>query len=268
MNQDATNHAARGGAAAPDSHARDQGLNPVRTREILKRLGFHLTTETRILDLGCGAGGSVYALRDAGFVNAIGYDIKDYLKLRDPGDRSMFVIADPKAAGLPFDDDSFDLVISEQVMEHVMDQVGMLRELHRILRPGGYSLHAMPARYCPVEVHMLVPLGGFFAHRWWYKLWAVLGVRNRFQKGLSADEATDRNVFFFVGSLRYIPNSFYRVVWKRLGFEWTWTDQEHFDTSPRPAIRMLGRLNRFLPVLAWINQTFHGRRVCLKKPAA
>ena len=34
---------------------------------------------------------------------------------------------------LPFDDNAFDLIISEQVLEHVMDQVGLLRELHRVL---------------------------------------------------------------------------------------------------------------------------------------
>lgn len=241
--------------------------DPKRVREILRRLGFDLTPEARILDLGCGAGKTVYALRDAGYANVVGFDIKDYLALRDPRDRSLFTIGSPESTRLPYDDNSFDVVLSEQVLEHVMDQVGFLRELHRILRPGGYSLHALPARYCPIEPHMRVPFAGVFAHRWWYKLWALLGVRNPFQKGLPADEAADRNIMFFVGSLRYIPNSFYRVVWPRLGFEWQWTDQEHFDTSPRSAVRVIGRLNRFLPILEWLNRTFNGRRVCLKKPA-
>lgn len=254
-------------SSATATAGKRKGVDPARTSEILNRLGFRLTSHASILDLGCGAGHSVYALRDAGYANAVGYDIKDYVELRDPNDRSMFVIGSPLSTSLPFDEASFDVVISEQVLEHVLDQVGFLRELHRILRPGGYSLHALPARYCPIEVHMFVPFGGVFAHRWWYKLWALLGVRNEFQKDLSADETADRNIVFFVGSLRYIPNSFYRVVWKRLGFEWQWTDQEHFDTSPRRALRVLGRLNRVFPILAWFNQTFHGRHVCLRKPA-
>lgn len=251
---------------ATQAEAPGRALDPKRIREILRRLGMDLTPDARILDLGCGAGKTVYAMRDAGYANAVGFDIKDYLALRDPGDRAMFTIGSPGTTRLPYDDDSFDVVISEQVLEHVMDQVGFLREIHRILRPGGYSLHALPARYCLIEPHMRVPLAGVFAHRWWYRLWALLGVRNPFQKGLSADEATDRNIMFFVGCLRYIPNSFYRVVWPRLGFRWQWTDQEHFDTSPRAAVRVIGRINRHLRVLEWLNQTFNGRRVCLIKP--
>lgn len=252
---------------ASQAEAPGRPLDPKRIREILRRMGYDLKPDARVLDLGCGAGKTVYAFRDAGYINTVGFDIKDYLALRDPADRGMFTIASGDTTTLPFEDNSFDLVISEQVLEHVMDQVRFLQEIHRILRPGGHSLHALPARYCPIEPHMKVPFAGVFAHRWWYRLWALMGVRNPYQKGLPADEATDRNIMFFVGALRYIPNSFYGVVWRRLGFEWQWTDQEHFDTSPRPAVRWIGKVNRYLPVLEWLNRTFNGRRVCLKKPA-
>ena len=69
----------------------------------------------------------------------MGYDIKDYLSLRDPADRVRFYIADAvegEKGRLPFDDNTFDLIISSQVLAHVMDQVGMLWELFRVMRPG------------------------------------------------------------------------------------------------------------------------------------
>lgn len=237
-----------------------------RIAEILNLLGFQLTPEARILDFGCGAGRTVYSLLDAGYVNVVGYDVRDYLELRAPTDRDRFYIADSKSGSkLPFKDNSFDLVLSEEVFEHVMDQIGMLQELHRVMRPGGYGIHAFPSRYCLIESHMFVPLGGVLTHRWWYKLWATLGIRNQYQKGLSADETADRNAFYFVEALNYVPNSCYEVVWTQLNYEWKWLDQEFADTSDRQLVRLLGKLMHLLPIIGWMNRTFNGRRVCLKK---
>lgn len=238
-----------------------------RRTAILEALGIHLDTGARILDFGCGAGRTVYSLVDEGFTNAVGFDIKDYLELRDPVDRSRFFIGDPGAAvlRLPFDDDSFDLVISEQVLEHVLDSVGMMRELHRVMRPGGHALHVFPARYSAIEPHIKVPLGGVFGHRWWYWIWSLLGVRNEFQEGLSAAETADRNAFYFVEGLSNVPNSCYEVVWAQLGYYYKWIDQENFDTSQRALVRAIGKVNRVLPAIGWANRTFHTRRVYLRK---
>jgi SAM-dependent methyltransferase len=187
-----------------------------RRSDILAKFGYSVSKEARILDFGCGAGGTVYSLLDQGYINTFGYDVKDYLALRDSSSRDRFYIADANGGTkLPFEDDSFDLILSDQVLEHVMDQVGMLRELYRVMRPGGFALHVFPSRYCMVESHIYVPLGNVFAHRWWYKLWALFGIRNEYQKGLSADEVADRNAFFFVEGLNYVPNSCYEVVWRK-----------------------------------------------------
>jgi SAM-dependent methyltransferase len=167
---------------------------------------------------------------------------------------------------LPFDDNTFDLIISEQVLEHVMDQVGLLRELHRVMRPGGCAVHVFPGRYSPIEPHIYVPFGGVFGHRWWYKLWAMLGIRNEYQQGLSSTEVADRNAFYFVGSLNYVSNSCYEAVWRQLGYEYKWLDQENFETSDRTFVHMVGYLNRVLPLIGWLNRTFHTRRVLLCKP--
>jgi SAM-dependent methyltransferase len=237
-----------------------------RITTILEKLGVKLTSNSSILDFGCGAGGTVYSLLDLGYTNVVGYDVRDYLELRDPSDRSRFCIIDFEQGGrLPFEDNSFDLIISEEVFEHVMDQVNVLRELHRIMRPGGHALHFFPARYCLIEPHIYVPLGGILAHRWWYKLWALLGIRNQFQQGLSADETADRNAFYFVEGLNYIPNSCYEVVWDRLNYEWKWIDQECADASESRSLRVIGKLMRILPPIGWLSRTFRSRHVYLRK---
>lgn len=238
-------------------------MNVAHRMAILEKLGLSFSHDARILDFGCGAGGAVYSLVDHGYLNTCGYDIADYVELRDPADHSRFFIADPRH--LPFDDNSFDLIVSSQVFEHVIDQFGMLRELYRIMRPGGAAMLIFPARYCLIENHIHVPLGGVIGHRWWYKFWALLGIRNQYQKGLSADETADRNTLYFVEGLRYISNSCYQVVWQRIGYQYRWIDVEFFDTINRPPARMIAKALRLLPLICWLSRTFITRRVLLQK---
>lgn len=232
---------------------------------ITRRLGHDINRSSNILDFGCGSGKTVIGLHKDGYVNSQGFDIVDYLEPNEKVDRSHFHIGLNSKGGLPFKDDTFDFVISEQVFEHVLDQVEMLRELHRIMRSGAVSIHVFPARYNLIEPHIKVPLGGVFGHRWYYKLWALLGIRNEFQKGLTADETARRNAFYFVDGIKYVPNSCYEVIWEELGFNWKWIDQENFDTSHRKFVRAVGKVNRSLPLIGWLNRTFHTRRVMLEK---
>jgi SAM-dependent methyltransferase len=47
------------------------------------------------------------------------------------------VVHDLDDVPLPFDNDTFDFIECEDILEHVNDMVAVMRELHRILRPGG-----------------------------------------------------------------------------------------------------------------------------------
>ena len=62
---------------------------------------------------------------------------------------------------LPFPDGSFDLVVNNQVMEHVADLDAALAEIRRVLRAGGLALSIFPARDVWREGHIGIP----FAHR-------------------------------------------------------------------------------------------------------
>jgi ubiquinone/menaquinone biosynthesis C-methylase UbiE len=62
---------------------------------------------------------------------------------------------------LPFDDASFDVVVSNHVVEHVGDRVAQqvhLDEIRRVLRPGGVGYIATPTRWALVEPHFKVPM--------------------------------------------------------------------------------------------------------------
>lgn len=164
---------------------------------------------------------------------------------------------------LPFEDATFDLVISDQVFEHVQDQVRVFQEIYRVTRPGGHGMHIIPARYAPIEGHIFVPFGGVLQHRWWYRLWARLGIRNEYQQGLSDDETADHNALFVTDATRYVTTSCYRVVWRETGFEYRPAEQAFFDGHQRWSMRAIGRLGR--PAM-WLYRTFRSRVVHLRKP--
>ena len=91
----------------------------------------------RVMDLGCGRGGSVDLFRRHDpDVDWVGVDIADSQEVSQRR-RSDAAFVTYDGEHLPFPDASFDLVYSRQVLEHVRDPLGQLREIGRVLRPGG-----------------------------------------------------------------------------------------------------------------------------------
>jgi SAM-dependent methyltransferase len=231
--------------------------------DVLKALGVDLPKSANILDFGCGAGRTIRSLRALGYANTFGYDVGDGRNLLGI-EREHISVGSLLHLKLPYEDNTFDLVTSDQVFEHVQDQVRVFQELWRITKPGGHGMHLIPARYMPIEGHIHVPFGGVIQHRWWYKLWALLGIRNKYQAGLSADEVADHNAYFVTDATRYIATSCYRVMWKQIGWEYRFAEQEFFDSHPRASMRAIGKLGWPAMVLY---RTFRSRIVHLRKPA-
>ena len=99
----------------------------------------------RVLDLGCGAGRFVAALRDAG-ADPVGVELSEGALERArrnvPGADLRLVGAD---GALPLEDGSVDLVWCSEVLEHVPDTAAVLSEARRVLRTGGRLLVTTPA---------------------------------------------------------------------------------------------------------------------------
>ena len=98
----------------------------------------------RVLDLGCGAGRFVAALRDAG-ADPVGVELADAALARArrnvPGADLRLVTAD---GSLPLGHGEVDLVWCSEVLEHVPDTLGFLTEIRRVLRRGGRLLVTVP----------------------------------------------------------------------------------------------------------------------------
>src|ERR1043166_1622681 len=104
-------------------------------REIAKR-------KPRILDVGCGTGANLQMLSQFGA--AEGVDVSSEA-LEFCRARGLARVKQGAAETLPYEDASFDLVTGLDVVEHLDDDLSGLREMRRVLRPGGRALLFVPA---------------------------------------------------------------------------------------------------------------------------
>lgn len=111
-------------------------MNPARVDYFKK----HLTTGANILDVGCGAGIVSNALAQHSF-NVSGIDMSQAAinaASNEAARRDLqcrFAVG--SAYALPFPDGVFDGVVASDVLEHFSDLTLAIREIHRVLKPGG-----------------------------------------------------------------------------------------------------------------------------------
>jgi SAM-dependent methyltransferase len=103
----------------------------------------------RIVDLGCAAGAVTHFLSELG-CDVIGVDAEPRAieKAHSLFPQLEFVLADVRT--LPFDNASFDKAVAADLVEHLDDETfrAMLRELHRVLVPGGtFTLYTPNPRH-------------------------------------------------------------------------------------------------------------------------
>lgn len=99
----------------------------------------------RMMDFGCGQ--KPYRLL---------FSVDEYIGVDydNPGhshvNESIDVFYDGQT--IPFEDETFDSIFSSEVFEHVFNLPDILKELHRVLKPGGQMLFTCPFSFCEHEV--------------------------------------------------------------------------------------------------------------------
>lgn len=104
----------------------------------------------RILDIGCGIGTYVRRFRE--FTDDVhGVEVEEE-RVREASEE-LPNIQVARGESLPFPDDHFDLVFSNEVIEHVDDDRRTIAEAVRVTRVGGHIVTFAPNRLYPFETH-------------------------------------------------------------------------------------------------------------------
>lgn len=116
-------------------------LEPILRKMRLKRVISHIPKNSILLDVGCGT----YAT----FLKAISPDIKQGFGVDFKVDNTQIgniqttqIILDNK---LPFEDSTFDVVTMLAVLEHIEKEQEILKEIYRVLLPGGKLIITVPS---------------------------------------------------------------------------------------------------------------------------
>lgn len=125
-----------------------------------------VAVDGKILDYGCGNGDIVREGREIGLaivgVEAFysGSRAREIAATHGLLDVSVFSLS--KGLRIPFADETFDLVVSNQVMEHVNDLDFTLSEISRVLKPSGKLLTLFPTTEVIREDHCGIPFVHWF----------------------------------------------------------------------------------------------------------
>lgn len=158
----ASAHAARQPHAVLDLPSRQW-----KALKIERLLGLqHRAGDLKLLEVGTGSAGIAhyFGTHPSGRFSVDAVDVVDNRLVHD-GYR-FHLVTDTK---LPFDDDSFDVVLSNHVIEHVgaeTEQMEHLRELRRVLRPDGVGYLAVPNRWMLVEPHFRLAFLSWLPRPW------------------------------------------------------------------------------------------------------
>jgi ubiquinone/menaquinone biosynthesis C-methylase UbiE len=117
---------------------------------------YNLKDDGLMLDVGCGEGRHIFGvMQDHPLMKCIGIDMDkaslnkaeegyEYFKSISNAGAEFFI---GSAYSLPFESDSFDLIVCSEVLEHLHEYNDAIKEIHRVLKPGGKFYASVPASW-------------------------------------------------------------------------------------------------------------------------
>jgi SAM-dependent methyltransferase len=113
-------------------------------RKVLARVfaELGLPHPARILDAGCGSGRNMVELAPLGTVTGVELSDTSVALARE---RGVGEVIEGSVLEMPFETNTFDLAVSLDVIEHLDQHLEALRELRRVVAPGGALLVTVPA---------------------------------------------------------------------------------------------------------------------------
>ncbi|MEK7654135.1 MAG: class I SAM-dependent methyltransferase [Patescibacteria group bacterium] len=100
--------------------------------------------KAKILDFGVGSGAFLKSIHERGYQNLYGCDIDNYTAEEVRPFIKDFKTFDASFDKFPHPDQSFDVVTAWEVFEHLENPHNAIREVHRVIKPGGLLIMSVP----------------------------------------------------------------------------------------------------------------------------
>ena len=256
-------------------------LNPEVARYIEDcRASLNLTPpQMKILDFGCGIGKAILTLREKGY-DACGVEIrKDTVaagrealyRAGYDGDKILLQVQPDQP--LPFADQTFHFVFSQEVLEHVSDLGDVARELKRVTRPDGMGFHVYRPQFNFIEPHFFMP----FVH-WLPKnrvrktailFFAYLGLGLRpsdLPPEASRRELGEHLYRYSVNRTYYRPYKMVGKLFQENGFDVSFTATRHRKLHGNAVLSWISKRAPFSQFLEWSMSTFYTGYLLTKCP--
>jgi SAM-dependent methyltransferase len=196
----------------------------------------------RILDVGCGAGGLIRflerelpALCPQQRFELRGLDVSDFAP---EGTANLAQGIEVVAVGQkwPFPAGHFDFIISNQVMEHVLDHSFVFGEISRALKPDGASIHLFPLKSYIYEGHVLIPFAHRFRSARFFRLMERIGFGRKANIPRPEMDFGERVLDYLNRYTNYLGERELRRLAKAAGLEATLTYTPYYYTSKLRAL--------------------------------
>jgi SAM-dependent methyltransferase len=205
-----------------------------------------------IADVGCGGGALMRYLRAAlpeilpgSRVQVSGFDVSDFAPHGNTNlgnDTRTVRTGEP----WPYPDHSLDVIISNQVLEHVFDQPFFFQQIARCLKPDGFSVHLFPLKNVIYEDHVGIPLAHRIPKPGWIRLMSRIGFFNARRANslpeIETSEFGQRAADYIKNYTIYVSQAELRKIAQDSGLELS------FDYTPRFYTAKLRAMAKRAPV--------------------
>ncbi len=129
-----------------------QHLEALRSFELARIIAL-LPARGKILEIGAGTGWQASLLESRGYeVHGIDLPLESFLGTR------IWPVIDYDGKHIPFEDNSFDVIFSSNVLEHVPHVREFQAEIHRVLKPEGVVIHLIPSSSWRIWSNIIQPI--------------------------------------------------------------------------------------------------------------
>lgn len=116
----------------------------VRYSQLAEQVEKFIDGKSKVLDVGCAGGGFLSYLQERGYCNLFGIDTTENYILEAGKNNNNLILKLGSAEDIPFENNFFDIIVIDQVLEHLVNPGKFFQEAARVLKKGGLIFIGLP----------------------------------------------------------------------------------------------------------------------------